>query len=193
VKELEEWLLFRSQTITNYVLAIRNFVKNLGSEIEVGAALFTPSLARLVGQSYVELCRILDFIQPMLYHKGNGIACINYELSRLVSECFKDERKQASALKAVYQILAYEHLFPPVTIKELSERGLPLAIIREEFLKSKVLVKEAESKLTPIIFVNGMDVNGIRDMVRYVEELQSRGVVYFPYNEALDEVLPKKI
>jgi hypothetical protein len=189
--ELGEWLLFRSRTITNYVSSIRNLVKDLGSEIEVGAALFTPSLARLVGQSYVELCKILDFIQPMLYHRGNGIACINYELSRLVSECFKDEGKQADALKSVYQILAYEHLSPPVTVKELNERGLPLTIIGEEFLKSKELVKGAESKLTPIVFVNGMDVNGVKGIVRYVKELQPQGVIYFPYNEALDEALPK--
>jgi hypothetical protein len=189
--ELKEWLLFRSRTITHYVSAVKNSVKDLDSKIEVGAALFTPSMARMVGQSYVELCRILDFIQPMLYHRGNGIACINYELSRLVSECFKDEGKQADALKSVYQILAYEHLSPPVTVKELNERGLPLTIIREEFLKSKALVKEAESKLTPIVFVNGMNVNGVKGIVRYVKELQPQGVIYFPYNEALDEALPK--
>jgi len=81
---LVEWLDFRCDSITEHVKHVREHVGASYPEAEVGAAVFTPSLATLAGQRYVELGSILDFVQSMIYSRGKGLACINFELAKLV-------------------------------------------------------------------------------------------------------------
>lgn len=101
IQELKNWLRFRCDFITEHVEDVRDVVKSANPKVEVGGAVFAPSLAPLVGQNYADLCKVLDFIQPMVYHRGDGIACVNYEMARLVEGCLKDERDQENAIESI--------------------------------------------------------------------------------------------
>ncbi|RLI04608.1 hypothetical protein DRO26_04265 [Candidatus Bathyarchaeota archaeon] len=187
IQELKDWLTFRCKSITEYVLDVKSMVKEVDSKVEVGAALFTPSLALLVGQNYGELCRILDFIQPMVYHRGDGLACINYELGRFVEECFKNEEEQIEALKILYQTLTFGSFTLPLKINDLIRLGFPLETVEKEFLKAKSSMVEGWSKLTPILFIADLDTDGIREVIKIARELKPDGTVYFAYNENLEK------
>jgi hypothetical protein len=180
---LVDWISFRCHSITEYVKTVKKVCQGLDQKAEVGAALFTPSLSSIVGQSYRDLCVILDFIQPMVYHKGNGIACINFELGKLV-ENLTDDKQRGKVLRMIYSILNYEKHNPPSNISGLFEKGLPLMIVIEEVIKTKKLKGTRHARLTPIIYVIDSSGKEIQEITRQVLN-HTEGLVYFCYNEGL--------
>jgi hypothetical protein len=81
-----DWLWFRQRTITDFVGELARVVNGEGKRL--GAYLFSPCLAPLVGQDYSALAPFLDVLAPMLYrnvHELNCIAPINTELHTLAS------------------------------------------------------------------------------------------------------------
>lgn len=78
---LIDWFWFRRQTITAFVCELSGVVHGEGKRI--GAYLFSPCLAPIVGQDYTDLAPLLDVVAPMLYrnvNERNCIAPINTEL-----------------------------------------------------------------------------------------------------------------
>ncbi len=187
VKKLREWTNFRRQSINEHIVNVKKTVESLNPKMEVGAATFTPSLAPLVGQNYKDLGQVLDFVQPMVYHRGKGIACINYELARFVEESFSGEESQAGALKDLYDLLGWEDLDLPLNPQELKRDGLPLTVIRRETKRAKKLMGRDGAQLTPIIFIHNSSPKELKDLIEEAKKLKTDGLVYFAYYENLKE------
>jgi len=64
---LLDWLRFRELSVTEFIVEVRNLIRSYNRKAGLGAYVFTPSLAFLVGQNYRELWRYLDFVKPMVY------------------------------------------------------------------------------------------------------------------------------
>lgn len=80
-----DWLRFRAVCITDHVREIRDALDAANAanaanasrhRFQLGAYLFTPSLAPLVGQAYEALAPLLDVVSPMIYRTLEGDACL---------------------------------------------------------------------------------------------------------------------
>ncbi|MEM3595459.1 MAG: hypothetical protein QXL25_02580 [Candidatus Bathyarchaeia archaeon] len=186
---LKDWIAFRTESITDQVSHIVEIIKSSNPRLDVGAALFTPSLAHLVGQSYRELSAILDFIQPMIYHKGSGLACINFELVNLIRN-FTQTDPEAETLKKIYKSLVYTRLEPPIDLDKLLRAGLPVQVINVEAAKGLNMTRGGKAKYAPIIFILESGADELKEAVEEVLKARPDGVVYFSYYEGLDNVVP---
>jgi len=189
VQELKDWMDFRCDSITDHIEDVGNTVKSTNPKVEVGTALFAPSLAPLVGQNYTDLCKILDFIQPMVYHRGDGIACVNFEIAKFVEERFRNATDHADAIKGICRILGYNNIATPKAVKELIEQGLPPAIIRREIFKAKALTRNGSATLTPIIFIVGSDRMEFKEIAENALQQNPDGLVYFAHFDSLGETV----
>jgi len=81
------WLRFRAACITEHVREVRAAVDRVsqqtGRRFLLGAYLFTPSFAPLVGQDYRALVPLLDIISPMIYRTLGGDSTLAAEWSSL--------------------------------------------------------------------------------------------------------------
>ena len=78
---LEELAAFRVRSVTG---AARPFISCARSHgLEVGLDLFSPSLAPLVGQDYMTLSHLCDWIKPMTYCHAVGPAGLPLEIASL--------------------------------------------------------------------------------------------------------------
>ena len=186
---LNDWVALRIHSIKDQVSNIVESVKASNPRLEVGAALFTPSLANLVGQSYSELSSILDFIQPMIYHKGSGLACINFELANLISN-FTSKGSEAEALERIYGSLSYARFKPPTDLDKLLRSGLPAPVINVEATKGLSMACRGKAEYTPIIFVLDCDMDGLKEAVVEAQKARPDGIVYFSYHEGLGDAAP---
>jgi hypothetical protein len=173
------------------VRVAKEVAKSVYPKAEVGAAVFAPSLAPLVGQSYVDLASILDFIQPMVYHKGGGLACINFELSQLIDEFSKGE-DQVSVLNEAYRLLTYIRHDPPESLKAVLEDGLPVGIVEDEVWRARKILGTVKgsikAKLSPIMFVVGCEGEALNEILRCVLASEPDGIVFFSYYEGLRDL-----
>jgi hypothetical protein len=185
-QELAGWMDFRCRSITEFVRAAKEVAESVDQRAEVGATVFTPSLAPLVGQSYVDLASILDFLQPMIYHKGDGLACINFELGRLVGD-FAEGNNRVSVLSTIYGLSAYGRHNPPESLKAILESGLPVEIVEDEVWRAQKLLEtvkgSVKAKLTPIVFVVSCGRIELKEILRRVLDTRPDGIVLFNYSD----------
>ena len=86
---LADWLRFRAACVLAHVREVRatvdaaNGAANGAPPFRLGAYLFAPSLAPLVGQDYGALAPLLDEVSPMLYRTIEGDACLTSEWDAL--------------------------------------------------------------------------------------------------------------
>ncbi|KPV61915.1 MAG: hypothetical protein AOA66_1587 [Candidatus Bathyarchaeota archaeon BA2] len=186
-RRLQDWLEFRRQSINEHVGNVRNMAKVIDQRIEVGAAIFAPTLAPLVGQNYGDLGQILDFLQPMMYHKGDGIACINYELAKLVEGFFTDGKKQAEALKSLYKLFGWDGLNLPLNPQILVKEGLSPSLMEEEVRRAERLVGENVNKITPLFFIHNLALTEVKTLMEAAEKQKKRGIAYFAYFKGFGE------
>ncbi|MFQ6085475.1 MAG: hypothetical protein ACE5OY_04325 [Candidatus Bathyarchaeia archaeon] len=183
-EDFRNWVSFRCNSILEHVEAFVETAKEADPSTRTGAALFAPSLSLIVGQDYRRLCQVLDFLQPMVYERGTGIACINFELAQLFGEAFSGVR--GKSLKVLYEALGYSDRNPlnPTDLKNL---GLDSEVVEKEIRRAKVLTRQGRARLTPILFAlhkKGDEVN------RLVETALSCGVgeiVLFAYEEGIND------
>jgi len=176
---LSEWLRFRCYSITEMVKKVKLHLKDVNPEAKLGAAVFTPTLAPLVGQDYAGLASYLDFIQPMIYHKGDGIACINFELAKLVEEYSKSKLEEKRFLIEIYRETGFNG-----SLNNLIEKGLPIKIVSLEAIKGRRLVSGL--KFTPIIFILNEDKAEIEKLKAEALKAELDGLVYFMYFKGLN-------
>ena len=91
---LTAWLRFRTGCIIGHVHEVRRLVDDANkwrrqrsqAPFQLGAYLFAPSLAALVGQNYAALAGLLDVVSPMLYRTLTpGDACLTTEYAALAN------------------------------------------------------------------------------------------------------------
>jgi len=89
---------FRTRSIGD---ALQGFVEEAEEYgVELWAAIFPPSISWMVGQNYSILKEYLKDIQVMLYHRGDGAACLNAELGSLL-RLLGDGAEARRALKSL--------------------------------------------------------------------------------------------
>jgi hypothetical protein len=85
--DLADWLRFRAACVTEHVREVRAAVDRLnaaqGRSFRLGAYLFPPAFAPLVGQEYRALAPLLDVVSPMVYRTLDGDATLAGEWSSL--------------------------------------------------------------------------------------------------------------
>lgn len=178
-----EWIKFRCDSITEHIKDAQAKVKEIAPNIEFGTTLFVPSLASLVGQNYSIMTQYLDFIQPMIYHKGNGPACVNYEILKVIEDEVQ-KNLQSGILKSIYKIFGYEMQKPPLDLEGL-KKGLPPAIISIEAEKVRLLMNKKNVKITPIIFILDSTSQEINECKKNLLRAKPDGIVFFAYFEKL--------
>jgi len=98
---LLQWLRFRSAIIADAIAEVRAVIDAAAPGTSLGAYVFTPSLAPLVGQDYRLLEANLDVVAPMVYRLGDGPACLAPEIRGLagLARSIGPELREATALR----------------------------------------------------------------------------------------------
>jgi len=147
-----EWFRFRADCICEHVADVRRAIRSANPRCEIGAYLFPPSLSHLVGQDYRRLAKLLDYVEPMIYRTGQGVACLNYEAARMAA----DMRERGRGLG---QVEIQRFLFgllglgaePETSISRLKE-GISHTTVESEARRAMRTVEA--SKLVPILFLD---------------------------------------
>lgn len=84
-----EWLRFRADCVCEHITDIRKAIRSANPRCKLGAYLFTPSLSYLVGQDYRRLEELLDYVEPMIYRTGEGVACLNHEVAKMAADIYE--------------------------------------------------------------------------------------------------------
>jgi hypothetical protein len=142
---VDDWLRFRRQTITQFVRELADVVHAEGKHL--GAYLFSPCLAPLVGQEYTDLAPYLDIVAPMLYRNVNELHCIapiNTELHAIA---------EWTAVDGPAWVLEFADL-PGEEIcgrNDLLARGVSPAAVGRETARANALIT-ARTCLAPILW-----------------------------------------
>ncbi|MEM2930606.1 MAG: hypothetical protein QW797_07100 [Thermoproteota archaeon] len=180
-RTLLDWLELRERCVTEFIVEIRNAVKTYSRKAGLGAYVFTPSLAFLVGQNYRELWRYLDFVKPMVYRKGRGVACLNFELAKIAEDLLRWNPWLAEGefLDTLYRIFGFQGEEYPLSISKLFEDCLPLSSLKIEFQAAKRLIA-GRSELHPILM---LDDPQIEQAVKLAAETGLDGIDFFSFRE----------
>jgi hypothetical protein len=178
---LLDWLRFRERSVTEFIVEVRNIIRSYNKKAGLGAYVFTPSLAFLVGQNYQELWRYLDFVKPMVYRKGRGVACLNFELAKIAEDLLRWNPwlVESELLEAIYRFFGFSGEGYPLSINRLFEDCLPLSSLSMEFLASKRLLT-GRSELHPIVM---LDDPQIEEVVKLAVETGLDGLDFFAFRE----------
>jgi hypothetical protein len=178
---LLDWLEFRERSVSDFIVEVRNLIKSYSRKASLGAYVFTPSLAFLVGQNYREFWRYLDFVKPMVYRKGRGVACLNFELARIAEDLLRWNPwlPEAELISLLYRVFGLQEEGFPMSLNRLFEDCLPLSVLKAEFQAAKRLIA-GRSELHPIIM---LDDPQIEQAVRLASETGLDGVDFFSFRE----------
>jgi len=181
---LLDWIEFRTRCIVEHIRNVRNVVKSVDSSIELGAYVFTPSLAPLVGQCYYKIVEHLDLVKPMIYRIGRGVACFNYELYIIAKDLLTNNpmMKEEEILKFIYNTFSLTGELP-MELSRLLKSGLPHAILKREALIARALIS-SKGTLHPIIMLHDEE---IEKATRLVLQAKVDGVDFFAFKKELME------
>jgi len=146
--ELTDWLRFRMLVIADVVSQVRRALDTRTPRKRLGAYLFPPSLAALVGQHYPLLAPNLDIISPMLYRFGDGPACLPSETLALAS--FLPGANPSVARMAVLRMLG---LVSDPHSDNWATTGMPLQTLSRESQRARSLVGR-QAYLLPILWLD---------------------------------------
>ena len=176
-----EWLRFRRTCVTEHFRALSGIIH--GAKLRMGVYIFTPSLAPLVGQSYVDLAEFMDVFAPMIYRNypdKPGEACLNWELTNIPEELgFSGAPQEAEAMAAVLSWLGLAQAVPQRTIHEIRAALPPQAIGHQTKMARALIGKDKE--LAPIIYIDDPL------MAQSAEEVRANGangLNFFVYKDA---------
>ena len=186
---LLDWFKFREHSVMEFIVDVRNAIKSYSEKVGLGAYVFTPSLAFLVGQNYEELWRYLDYVKPMIYRIGRGVACLNFELARIAEDLLRWNPwlGEEELLDAVYKFFGHGGEGYPLSISELRETGLPLSSLSIEFEAAKRLLA-GRSELHPIIMLRDPEIG---EAVKLGVEAGLDGLDFFVFREDQKDQIPK--
>ena len=149
-----DWLAFRSNCIVEYCTLAYKLVKKYNAELWLDV--FSPSFAPLVAQDLKRLSQVADIIQPMIYTRGSGIACLATEIKAIARALDKNEQ---DALIKTYKLLGLPQNLP--TKFDKLDR-LPDEVITSEVKKANTLCK---CKVIPLIFIENCGKDEIKSMI----------------------------
>jgi hypothetical protein len=161
-----EWLRFRRVCTTEHFRNIGEIVHGAG--LLLGAYVFTPSLAPLVGQSYVDLGEFVDVFAPMIYRNypnRPGEACLNWELTIVPEELdVIGTPAEGQAMELVLSWTGLADLVRTRSVEEVRRELPPDAVGRETAAARRLLGPDTE--LVPIIHIEDTEMVRTVDLVR---------------------------
>ncbi|MEM2050412.1 MAG: hypothetical protein QXZ11_04750, partial [Thermoproteota archaeon] len=178
---LLDWLGFREHSVEEFIVEVRNTIKSYSGKTRLGAYVFTPSLAFLVGQNYRKFWRHLDFVKPMVYRRGRGVACLNFELAKIAEDLlhWNSWLPESELIDVLYRVFGFRGEEYPLSTKRLFEDCLPISLIKIEFQAAKRLLA-GRSELHPIIM---LDDPQIEQAVKIAMETGLDGIDFFSFRE----------
>jgi hypothetical protein len=180
-----EWLRFRRTCVTEHFRALSEIIHGAG--LRMGVYIFTPSLAPLVGQSYVDLAEFMDVFAPMIYRNypdKPGEACLNWELTNIPEELgFSGQPNEAAVMELVLSWLGMKDIVPQRTIKDVRAALTPEAVGHETRM-ARALIGNKE--LAPIIYIDDPMMAKTAEQVR---ANGANGVNFFVYKDAWAEMV----
>ena len=177
-----EWLRFRRLCATEHFRAVGEVIHGAG--LRMGVYIFTPSLAPLVGQSYVDLCEFVDVFAPMIYRnypKRRGEACLNWELTIIPEEL---GRTNPETMRFILAWTGLDAVIPEGTFEGIRE-ALPPEAVGHETALARALIGE-EKELAPIIYI---DDPLIARTAAQVRANGANGVNFFVFREGWEELV----
>ncbi len=180
-----EWLRFRRTCVTEHFRSLSEIIH--GAKLRMGVYIFTPSLAPLVGQSYVDLAEFMDVFAPMIYRNypdKPGEACLNWELTNIPEEIgFSGAPNEAAVMTLVLNWLGLDEAVPQRKIEEIRAALPPQAIGHETQMARAVIGPDKE--LAPIIYI---DDPRMAESAEQVRTNGANGVNFFVYKDAWAEM-----
>lgn len=178
---LLDWLRFRRICITEHFRNLSEIIH--GANLRMGVYIFTPSLAPLVGQSYVDLAEFMDVFAPMIYRNypdKPGEACLNWEVTNIPEEIgVAGTPLEASVMTLVLSWLNLEHVVTARTIQEIRAELPPEAVGNETKMARATIGPDKE--LAPIIYIDDPLMAKTADLTR---KNGANGVNFFVYKDA---------
>jgi len=172
----------RSSIITTVVETFRDRVDASCPGKELGAFIFSPSIARSVGQDYEQLGGLLDLVSPMLYTSGTGAACINAEIAGLARmlAAIKPNITQSEILAACYGQLGIHGRDLPLNPQALRRNGLPAWVVKSEIQSARSKLVKV-SRLVPILMLSDQPARS-RIETAHARRAEADGVAFFQLN-----------
>lgn len=161
-----DWLRFRRTCTTEHFRAVGKIIHD--AKLKMGVYIFTPSIAPVVGQSYVDLREFVDVFAPMIYRnypERPGPACLNWELTILPEELGLEGKP--SEEQAMQLILAWTGLWQVTsarTIKQIRAALPPEAVGYETAMARALIGKDVT--LAPIIHIDDPMMTKTAGLVR---------------------------
>ena len=179
-----EWLRFRADCIVEHVADVKKAVKSVNPNCKLGAYLFTPSLAYLVGQDYRRLVNLLDYVEPMIYRAGNGVACLNYEVARMAADIYEkgSNLDQVEVQRFLFNLLGL-NAKPETTIEKL-RGGISANTVGDETKRAITVV--GASKLIPILF---LDDPFLKESVQGALKAGVQALSFYKFSEGMESAL----
>jgi len=182
---IAQWLHFRQQCIAEHVQEVRDALKRLAPYKLLGAYVFAPAFAPLVGQSYHRLGPLLDCIQPMLYRLGSsGDSTFMGEITSLAGlwkGANDDPLHESSACTTALALYGIDPGEVRATLGALRQPYPPAAIGWETQRARSRLGPQVH--LAPIIWLQDSD---IAQTVRNVQLAGAEGFSLFAFQEMAD-------
>ena len=183
---IPEWLRFRQTCTTEHLRGIGEILHKAG--LRMGIYIFTPSVAPLVGQSYVELREFVDVFAPMIYRNypdRPGIACLNWEVTIIPEELgLAGSPDEAKAMDLILSWMGLETAVPNRTIKENQAALPPEAVGHQTGLARSLL--QPDKELAPIIYIDDPLMKQTAELVR---NNGADGVNFFVYKDNWRELV----
>jgi len=176
-----DWLRFRRTCTTEHFRAISQIIHGAGKRM--GVYIFTPSIAPLVGQSYVDLREFVDVFAPMIYRnypKGPGEACLNWELTNIPEQLMVGvPRGEDHAMDLALSWTGLAGVVPDRSIARVRAGLPPDAVGNQTSLARRLIGPDPE--LAPIIYIEDPVM---RRTVNIVRANGADGVSFFVFMDA---------
>jgi hypothetical protein len=115
---LLDWLRFRCDVISVNMRDLHSAAKSGNSSIKFGTDVFPPSFSLLVGHSYKDIEKEVDFVSPLLSHPYIFTLLSFAVPTRQLLE-WNNDLPEGSVLSAAYSFAGYKSLNFPLTTKRL--------------------------------------------------------------------------
>jgi hypothetical protein len=191
--ELKAFYAFRERQVTRlvskYIKAARD------RELSVGIDLFTPSLASVVSQNYDELCRLADWVKPMLYLKTMGPAGLPMEFASLVKivRGLNAGMPEGEIIRFFKDKLAVDL---PQTLSAIEKDGLAFSVFSDEMNKAENFTPDGMTTFYPgfeaVTFPPVCDMTEER-LKQYQEEIRKNELPGFVLSWDISKIPEKNI
>ncbi len=160
-----DWFRFRRVCSTEHFRDVGEIIHGAG--LQMGVYIFTPSIAPLVGQSYVDLAEFIDVFAPMIYRNypdRPGPACLNWELTIIPEELgLSGTPQESQAMDLILSWAGLQDAIPSRSIEHIRTAVPPEAVGHQTAMARAQI---GDKELAPIIYIDDPLMDQTADLVR---------------------------